>query len=75
MESICSEHNDKIYSFCNECNKDICVLCIGHEKHNQTYINSITINEKDYKNIKKNMKILNYMLKKHMKILKKYLLK
>ena len=69
MESICSEHNDKIYSYCNECNKDICVLCTGHEKHNQTYINSIIIKEDElhkYKEQYKNIKL--YVEKTYEKI-------
>ena len=64
MESICSEHNDKIYSFCNECNKDICVLCIGHEKHNQTYINSIIINENDLQKYKEEFENIKLYVKK-----------
>ena len=69
MESICSEHNDKIYSFCNECNKDICVLCSGHENHKKTFISSILINEKDlqkYKNEYENIKL--YVEKTYEKI-------
>ena len=64
MESICSEHNDKIYSFCNECNKDICVLCTGHEKHNQTYINSIIINENDLQKYKEEFENIKLYVKK-----------
>ena len=47
MESICSQYNGKIYSFCNKCNKDICVLYTWNKKYNQIYINSILISEND----------------------------
>jgi len=66
FDSLCPEHEDKLISYCEVCQKNLCTYCLNShlQNHKITSLSSILIKKKDFQNFNIQFQKANIHIKK-----------